>query len=105
MGQEDFKISSGQELNEEKAKIAGHVKDMARYLYSLPGKRLEVNEKIGEITKELENKYPDLRQTYLFHAMTLSSDVEGRQYTSFDLPGQDSIVNILEALVKEYEAK
>lgn len=105
MEQENFKINSGQELKEEEAKTAEQVKEMVNHLYGLKGKRLEVNERIGEIADELKKKYPDLRRTYLFHVMVGSGDVEGMQYTSFDLPGEDSIVKRLEELVKEYEAK
>lgn len=105
MEQENFKISGRQELKEEEVKTVEKVKDMVSYLYNLKGKMMEVNERIGEIAEELEKKYPDLRRTYLFHVMLLSSDAEGMQYTSFDLPGEDSIVKRLEALVKEYETK
>lgn len=104
MEQENFKISSSQELKEEEAKIAQHVKDMVNYLYNLKGKMTEVNKRIVDIAHELENKYPDLRQTYLFHIMAHSS-ANREQCAHFDLPGEDSIVKRLEALVKEYETE
>lgn len=105
MPQENFKISSSQELKEEETKTAERVRVMRDYLFGLPGKRIEVNEKISEIAEELEKKYPELiRQTYLFHIMSYST-IKREECANFDLSGEDSIIKRLENLVKEYETE
>lgn len=106
MEKENFKINSEELIDREEIEIVEKVKAIIKFLYSLKGKRGEINDKIFKIINELEKNHSkiDLEKTYLFHIMS-SSSIDREECTKFDLEGEDSMVKHLEALVKEYQTK
>ncbi|KKR91296.1 MAG: hypothetical protein UU95_C0034G0018 [Parcubacteria group bacterium GW2011_GWC2_42_12] len=89
---------------EEEKRITGEVIATRNDLYHLPGKMAEVHDRIQGIIQKLEKKYPDFQEIYLFHVIS-GSTTDRQKCASFDFPGNDSIVKILEDLVREYQAE
>jgi|GEM_PF-1978207 len=83
----------GSERVGEEIRIANEIIETRNHLYHLPGKMAEVHDRLQEIIWELQGKYPDFKQVYLFHVISGSS-ANRAECSRFDFPGDDSIVKI-----------
>lgn len=92
--------------NSEQVKIDEVVR-MKNYFRSLGIKMIDAYNEIYKIGAELEKKYPNFRDFYLYHLMIGSNDSElgRRAFSLFDFPGEDSIVKKLSDLCNRYKAE
>lgn len=90
---------------EEEDRIVDKVIKMKFYLYHIPGKMAEVHDKLTEIIRQLEKKCPDIQKKYLFHILSGSTTDRESCIPPIDLEGENSMIKILEDLVREYKQK
>lgn len=89
---------------EDENRIIKRVIERRNFLLNLPGRRVEMHDRITGIGQKLAEKYPDAYRCYLFHVLS-HSGIDREKCTRFDFPGDDSIIKILEDLVREYPAE
>ncbi|OGF23650.1 hypothetical protein A3H09_00385 [Candidatus Falkowbacteria bacterium RIFCSPLOWO2_12_FULL_45_13] len=86
--------------------IASAIREKIKFLLEKKkiNRMLEVNDRIADRLKALEEEYPDARRCYLFHVLS-GSTIERQICSSFDFPGEDSLVKMTEDLYQEYQKK